>query len=753
MLTALAAVSALHWLAQPGIGQEIAADLAYAVPDVIPGELTDSGAPERQRGAALFAVVRNPLPDSVRIEHLSLDGTPVEQLRRERVVSWWRVRPNPIPPRGAAEITLRLQRVTTPQVTLAAHPQAPLNPVRILVPTTAPELRIVTCAFSQDMRTVYIIAQTRATYSGEGEPVRSIARVCVDVVDVTAACRRPGVFRGLAPVAIPLSAPFVRGARHFIRIEDSKGRACASFVRASSSVFEIGTFGNFHIEDFAAAGFNAYQSFRGLSKEQVDAAHALGLRITAPYFQPRRAYFYDDLDLTPVRDALQPVKGHPGLLAYYLEDEPDVFDWQYCGSFKHWFEVTLKEPVNVARVGVHELKTYAEEMTLAYAVGDQWREAGRRSSEELAGCPAAKSGRRVEFVLEHVTAQRLRVLIPRASHMPGIRELDIFDRSGANVSRQGSARASSRFLAFYGKTGDEADKAIDGDLETYWRASHSVPAWVGATGQEMARRAEFYETTDPAVPTMCLVNNTYTPGNWFTYAQVADIFDTDPYAFPAPGRKADYYSVYRKSLIACRASAPNPCFITLWMGWGGEHCRCLTEQEERIMAWYALGAGARGINYYIHSSSYGDNAVMTGPWAFPKGPERDRALQQAQVLWQGIGRLNRQLKQVGDWLAAGYPVGAVADVPAGLWAKAVLCAPEALVLVVVNQAHDASGEEFTVTPVSDASVTVDVPPWLPCRDVAEITPEGLSPLTFRHSDGRLTVAFPRIDDGKLVLIR
>jgi len=561
------------------------------------------------------------------------------------------------------------------------------------------------------------------------------------------------MFLGLAPVIIRLDEPLTHGSFHILEVVDSKGRQTACGVRAWDSVFEIGTFGNHYFKDFAEAGFNTYQSFGPLSKKKIDTAHELGLRVTAPYFRARRAYFYDKLDLDPVREAVEEVKGHPGLLAYYLEDEPDCFDWRYCGCFGHWFELAFAAPVKIGKVVVHELSAYSRECAVQYWAGGDWREIVRKSAEKLEACPKSKSGRQIEFSFKPIATEKVRLSIPRSSHMPGIRELQVYDASGREIARQGRPRGSSRFLAFYGRRGDEPDKAIDGDLETYWRASHSVPAWVGATGMEMVQRAAFYESLDPRALTVCLVNNTYTPTAWFTYGQVADVFDTDPYVRPSPGGKADYYSVYRRSLLACRASRPRPCFITIWMGWGSKHCRCLTESEERIMAYYAIAAGARGLNYYIHSSSAGDFSVMTGVYAFPKGPARERAREQALTLWQGIARLNKQLTLAGQWLTCGHPVGAVKTVSPGLWARAILCANGAMVVVVVNQKHEATGDKFALEPVREARIEVAVPEWFSCKDALEVTSGGPSSLDFQEKEDAVMLSLPKVEDGKLIVLR
>ncbi|MHA1574308.1 MAG: hypothetical protein ACTSX8_09965 [Alphaproteobacteria bacterium] len=731
----------------------LAISCAYVVPDMIPAELTADRKPRRHRGATLFAYVRNEGSRPVRFGQIKIDGVEVTKLREKRIVAWWRVRPRLLRPQRIAEVTVRLQRVFKPEIKLTIETELPRQSLSALVGVAVPKLRIVNVAFSRELKEAYLVVKLQPDYEAQEEAVRGIARVYLDGVDVTSLSERPGLFKSLAPVVVRLDEPFRHGSFHVFTVVDTKGRETAAGVRAWPTFFELGTFGNHYFKDFAQASFNTYQSFGPLSKKTIDAAHALGLYMTAPYFRARNAYFLDKLDLSRVREAVNEVKGHAGLLAYYLEDEPDCFDWRYCGCFAHWFDLTFPKPVSINRLVIHELRAYSKECVVECQSGGKWRTVAKKDERQISACEKSKGGRRIEFQFAPMRVRKLRISIPRSSHMPGIRELEVYDVSGRNVAGSAKARASSRFLAWYGRSGDEPAKAIDGDLKTSWRASHSIPEWVGATAMEMIARAEFYQSLDPRTLTTCLVDNTYTPANWFTYGQLADIFDTDPYVRPSRRRKANFYSVYRRSVLACRASEPNPCFITLWMGWVGGHRRCYTESEERIMVCYALGAGARGINYFIHSSSAGDYSVMTGVLAFPKGPERERARKQALALWEGVARINSQLSAAGKWLAYAYPVDAILKKPSGVWARALLCANGAMVVVLVNQNHNSTVDAFEVEPIDDVTIEIAAPHWLPCNEVSDIMPNTARALQFQKAGDRAAISVGAVRDGKLIVIR
>lgn len=144
---------------------------------------------------------------------------------------------------------------------------------------------------------------------------------------------------------------------------------------------------------------------------------------------------------------------------------------------------------------------------------------------------------------------------------------------------------------------------------------------------------------------------------------------------------------------------------------------------------------------------------MPGVHAFPEGPERGRAREQAEALWEGVGRINSQLRLAGQWVSYGRPVDAVRSVSPGLWTRAILCANQAMVLVVVNQQHTASGEGFSLEPVESAQIQVAVPGWLAPKEALEITSEGLSPVSVQRHDDGVMVSLGKVEEAKLVVLR
>jgi hypothetical protein len=269
---------------------------------------------------------------------------------------------------------------------------------------------------------------------------------------------------------------------------------------------------------------------------------------------------------------------------------------------------------------------------------------------------------------------------------------------------------------------------------------------------EMVQRDGFFRREDPRHLTMCLVNNSWKPAHWFIYGEMADLYDTDPYVAPAPGQASDLQYVIRATETARTACAPRPLWVTTWLGWGSNHCRCVTEDEERVMVYYAVGAGARGINYYIHSSSAGDTAVFTGLYAPALQARKEESEKEAQALWEGAGRINRELERVGPSLATGCPLAVKVTAPRPLWIRAIVSGTRHLILVMVNNDFVATGEQFTQNPLRDARIVVEVPPWLKVAHVVEIRADQNQALEFESSGNSVSFTLPEITSGKMVVL-
>lgn len=178
---------------------------------------------------------------------------------------------------------------------------------------------------------------------------------------------------------------------------------------------------------------------------------------------------------------------------------------------------------------------------------------------------------------------------------------------------------------------------------------------------------------DPRTPALLLVNNTYKPLNYYVYGQCVDIYCSDPYV-PLGGDQCEYIA---HALECARdASAPCPTMACLWCTSMGENqgakFRPPTPEEERLMAFYALGAGVKGVMYFAdRDTASGEHLVGV----FHNKP-----------LWNEMGRINADIAALAPYLAVGCPAGPPVDSDK-IWYRSIMCGPKTMVVIAVNKGH------------------------------------------------------------------
>ena len=217
---------------------------------------------------------------------------------------------------------------------------------------------------------------------------------------------------------------------------------------------------------------------------------------------------------------------------------------------------------------------------------------------------------------------------------------------------------------------------------------------------------------DPRVPNLVLVDNTFKPLNHYVYGQTPDIYSTDPYV-PLNGRQLDY--VYRALDVARDACAPRPVISVLWACGLASPSKRLgqrppTAEEERMMAFYALGCGVKGVGYFADITS------ETGEGKFLGASD-------IESLWTEIGRTNQDIRALSPYLSIGCPIPA--SIPSGkVWARTILCGPNNIVLIVVNKDHwigfETKYEHAWHTPAEDVALSIPLPPSFRTCTIREI---------------------------------
>ena len=261
---------------------------------------------------------------------------------------------------------------------------------------------------------------------------------------------------------------------------------------------------------------------------------------------------------------------------------------------------------------------------------------------------------------------------------------------------------------------------------------------LGTLGQDLVRTSRRFRETDPATPQLLNVDNTFKPENWYTYAQLPDVFCADPYfqeqqrivwndrpAWAASFVKPLY--VLGASTICNWACAPKPLHIILNSvrhnsPSGG--FRFATPEEKTVELFYALGAGAKSFSYWWYTP-YGE---FLGCGASEK---------EAVALWRQIGLLGAQVRTAGPMLTRSCPATLPLKAPAKLWTRTLLSGGDTVVLLAVNDNIASDRLGTVVVPLPKTVVNLTLPGWLGAVRAFEITPEGTRDVNWQVSDSEI----------------
>jgi hypothetical protein len=287
------------------------------------------------------------------------------------------------------------------------------------------------------------------------------------------------------------------------------------------------------------------------------------------------------------------------------------------------------------------------------------------------------------------------------------------------------------------------------DVQDYFRAQE-LPSdrRIGFTAMEMERRLQLYRTADPHHLTILTLDLTYKPANYYIYGPLADVVNPDCYPISL-GADA---SMVREVVETARYGAgPRPVTFT-FQGCFEEPLEAAElaarrfprppfAGEERLMLYYAIGAGARGLFNYIHcSEKWGNGKVMShGSGEYPD-------------VWQAIGRVYRELDRVAPLLAQAHPTKLATSRAGKLTLSTLLAGPEALLLVCINEDYIQEAQAFRVRPQEEVALDVPVLPWLVPQRAWRVTEAGFVPLKVRREPRRLRIQLDRLEVAELLLV-
>lgn len=258
---------------------------------------------------------------------------------------------------------------------------------------------------------------------------------------------------------------------------------------------------------------------------------------------------------------------------------------------------------------------------------------------------------------------------------------------------------------------------------------------IGTTAGEIVKRAAECWTVDPVHPNLIYSCEHYKHYSYFIYAETTDIMVIDPYEmyFNRNQPRQDAYFTF----IARRASAPRLLWTIPQAFTAGEK-RFPTPEEERIIVWSEVGEGSKGIWYYRYNPRGG----------YPASPPLEAE----------IGKINRELQLVRDYILISEPFPLAAAEAAKVAAYSLFCGDRAIMLILVNNDTESRFEKeetsFTYGPKENFKVRVAIPDWLRVKEVQELSPEGLKPAPARHSGegNNLTFSIDRLDISREFLI-
>jgi len=255
----------------------------------------------------LYLYVHNDTSSPRRATEFAMDGRPLEELRKERKVVWWRLLPASLPPGSVGEVMIRLRAPLREKAAIRVGFDDGSAVETTIAPKPAP-LRIETVGFTAAMDEVFLVVDRLK------DSAHKLSRVWLDGEDVTTRCRflDPRFSTRVSPVTIRPVKPLEYGSYHTYRVATTEGVSVACSVRTYDGWVPLGSYGYGTCEEYARNGCNGHNNFGRHGKGDLDTHAALGMRAVMILG-----------DQPPAKD----LAGHPGVFAYCAMDEPDVADY------------------------------------------------------------------------------------------------------------------------------------------------------------------------------------------------------------------------------------------------------------------------------------------------------------------------------------------------------------------------------------------------------------------------------------------
>ncbi len=195
------------------------------------------------------------------------------------------------------------------------------------------------------------------------------------------------------------------------------------------------------------------------------------------------------------------------------------------------------------------------------------------------------------------------------------------------------------------------------------------------------------------------------PANYFIHARGGDIPSSGDYAGQGAKQPIAVYDAVNALRWASMPGAFNTLIYAAWEKSIGVP-RFPSPQEEKMMAYYCLASGGKGLCYYTYDDSKpggtGDHGVEANP-----------------ALLEAIGRINLTVHTLTPLLLGAYPCNNIVSQHSvdtatnsdALWHRTLLCADGTVILILVNHDFISEVDGFSNTPLKDVRVELHLPPW------------------------------------------
>ncbi len=194
----------------------------------------------------------------------------------------------------------------------------------------------------------------------------------------------------------------------------------------------------------------------------------------------------------------------------------------------------------------------------------------------------------------------------------------------------------------------------------------------------------------------------------------------------------------------CRsAQAPKQLDLVIFTGQvarGEAQPRYATPQEKRIEAYYAIGAGCKGISYWwFHSLAQGLPPRKVDPVALAQ--------------WREIGLIGAELGTLAPVIVTSCPVDIPVQTSSKLWARTLISGADTILLILVNDDYRNDERGTTINPVKNAEVVMKLPQGFGPKQVFAVGSSGPVDTVWSEQDkGELQMRFASIDVTAAVVI-